>query len=68
MSKDKPTIEHFGEVASGLAYIGDHIAALLKSIQRDEVEIERLRAEVKRLEDEIEKLEDRYLRLEESLM
>jgi hypothetical protein len=68
VSKDKPTIEHFGEVASGLAYIGDHIAALLKSIQRDEVEIERLRAEVKRLEDEIEKLEDRYLRLEESLM
>ena len=68
MSNDKPTIEHFSEVASGLAYIGDHIAALLKAIQRDEIEIERLRAEVKRLEDEFEKLEDRYHRLEESLI
>ena len=68
MSKDKPTIEHFSEVASGLAYIGDHIAALLKAIQRDEVEIERLRNEVKRLEAELERIEDRYNRLEESLI
>ncbi len=59
MSNDKPTIEHFSKVASGLAYIGDHIAALLKVIQRYEVEIERLRAEVKRLEGELEKLQDR---------
>lgn len=59
MSKDKPTIEHFSEVASGLAYIGDHIAALLKSIQRDEVEIVRLTNQVAELDSEIEGLRDR---------
>jgi len=68
VSNDTPTIEHFSDVASGLAYIGDHIAALLKAIQRDEIVIERLRAEVKRLEEELERVEDRYNRLEESLI
>jgi phage shock protein A len=58
MSNDKPTIEHFSEVASGLAYIGDHIAALLKAIQRDEVEIERLRNQVAELESQVEGLRD----------
>ena len=58
MSKDKPTIEHFSEVASGLAYIGDHIAALLKSIKRDEVEIMRLQNQVAELESQVEVLRD----------
>jgi hypothetical protein len=58
MSKDKPTIEYFSEVASGLAYIGDHIAALLKSIQRDEVEIMRLNNHVAELESQVEVLRD----------
>ena len=58
MSNDKPTIEHFSEVASGLAYIGDHIAALLKAIQRDEVVIERLKNQVSELESDVEGLRD----------
>ena len=58
MSKNKPTIEHFGEVASGLAYIGDHIAALLKAIQRDEIVIERLKNQVAELELQVEGLRD----------
>jgi hypothetical protein len=58
MSNDKPTIEHFSEVASGLAYIGDHIAALLKAIQRDEVEIMRLQNQVAELESQVEGLRD----------
>ena len=58
MSNDKPTIEHFSEVASGLAYIGDHIAALLKAIQRDEVEIKRLRNQVAELESQVEVLRE----------
>ena len=56
MSNDKPTIEHFSEVASGLAYIGDHIAALLKAIQRDEIVIERLKNQVAELESQAELL------------
>lgn len=58
MSKDRPTIEHFSEVASGLAYIGDHIAALLKSIQRDEVEIMRLKNQVAELEFQVDGLRE----------
>jgi cell division protein FtsL len=56
VSDDKPTIEHFSEVASGLAYIGDHIAALLKAIQRDEAELQRMQNQVSELESQVERL------------
>ena len=68
MSKDESTYEHFLDVATGLSHVGDFATSLGRSIQRDEVEIERLRAEVKRLEAELERIEDRYNRLEESLI
>jgi hypothetical protein len=59
VSNDESTYEHFLEVAAGLIHVGDFVTSLGRSIQRDEVEIERLRAEVKRLEGELEKLLDR---------
>ncbi len=68
MSKDESTYEHFLEVATGLSHVGDFMTSLGRSIQRDEIEIERLRNEVKRLEEQLGKVEDEYFRLERSLM
>ena len=67
MSNDKPTIEHFSEVASGLAYIGDHIAALLKAIQRDEIELQRLQNVIDDLRDEVKELESQVEGLRDEL-
>jgi hypothetical protein len=68
VSKDESTYEHFLEVATGLSHVGDFMTSLGRSIQRDEIEIERLRNEVKRLEEQLGKVEDEYFRLERSLM
>jgi hypothetical protein len=58
VSKDESTYEHFLEVATGLSHVGDFMTSLGRSIQRDEIEIERLRAEVAELESQVEGLRD----------
>ena len=58
MSKDKPTYDHFLEVAAGLGRIAEHIQPLQQALRRDEVEITRLKNQVAELESKVEGLRE----------
>ena len=58
MSSDKPTYDHFLEVAAGLGRIAEHIQPLQQSIRRDEVELQRMQNQVAELESQLEGLHE----------
>jgi chromosome segregation ATPase len=58
VSSDKPTYDHFLEVAAGLGRIAEHIQPLQQSIRRDEVELQRMQNQVAELESQLEGLHE----------